>query len=71
MKDLQKMSDDADQAQSSIELDDMIRRKYTRRPELEVEATGECLNCYEPIGDGMRWCNAECRFDWKARRDRG
>ena len=65
------MADEADLAQSSIEAEDIIRRKYTRKPALEAEATGECLNCYEPIGFGMRWCDADCQVDWKKRRDRG
>lgn len=63
------MADEADLAQASSELDEMIRRKYTNKPMLEVEATGECLNCYEPIADiGRRWCNIECQDDWKLRR---
>ena len=69
MKDL-PMSDDADLAQSNMELEDVIRRKYTKRPELEAEATGECLNCYEPLAIGMRWCDTECQQDWAKRRDR-
>jgi hypothetical protein len=63
------MADEADLAQAHLELDEMIRRKYNVKPALEVEATGECLNCYEPIADiGRRWCNVECQYDWGLRR---
>ena len=65
------MADEADLAQANSELDDILRRKYTKQPALEAEATGECLNCFEPIEeDGRRWCNAECQHDWELRRRR-
>jgi len=62
------MSDDADLAQSHMENEDMLRRKYSKRPALEVEATGECLNCFEPLLRGVRWCNPDCQSDWQKRR---
>lgn len=64
------MADEADLAQANSELDDLIRRKYTKKPALEAEATGECLNCYEPLEFGRRWCNADCQSDWELRRRR-
>ncbi|MBI4997839.1 MAG: DUF2116 family Zn-ribbon domain-containing protein [Rhodocyclales bacterium] len=36
----------------------------------EVEAVGVCLNCSAPVPDGHRWCDADCRNDWQARRNR-
>ena len=62
------MSDDADLAQSHMENEDMLRRKYGKKPVLEAEATGECLNCFEPLGFGLRWCNPDCQTDWQKRR---
>jgi UDP-3-O-[3-hydroxymyristoyl] N-acetylglucosamine deacetylase/3-hydroxyacyl-[acyl-carrier-protein] dehydratase len=38
------------------------------KPVMEAEVTGECLNCYEPVGFGMRWCDKNCREDWQKRR---
>jgi hypothetical protein len=64
------MSDDADLAQAQSELDEVIRRKYTKKPMLEAEATGECLNCYEPLDISKRWCNKDCQEDWELRRRR-
>jgi len=64
------MSDEADNAQDHMEREDVVRRKYRQIPTLEAEVTGECLNCFEPVGFGMRWCDADCRKDWDARRNR-
>jgi hypothetical protein len=64
------MSDDADLAQVSMENEEALKRKYNKRPALEAESTGECLNCYEPLALGLRWCNADCQMDWNNRRGR-
>ena len=32
------------------------------------EACGACLNCGAYLGDGLRWCDQDCRDDWQARR---
>lgn len=29
-------------------------------------ATGACLHCAEPLCNGLRWCDAECRDGWQA-----
>lgn len=31
----------------------------------KAEATGCCLYCEEPLPEGRRWCNAECRDEWE------
>jgi hypothetical protein len=62
------MSDDADLAQDRSEREEALRKKYNRKPVLEAEVTGECLNCYAPVGFGRRWCDADCRGDWEKRR---
>jgi hypothetical protein len=35
-----------------------------RKPEAPA-TTGFCLNCGEPVADGLRWCSVECRDDWQ------
>ena len=64
------MSDEADLAQAHMEAEDRLRKKYTKKPALEAEVTGECLNCYEPVGFGMRWCDKDCQDDWTKRKER-
>ena len=65
------MSDEADLAQAHQEAEEVLRKKYTKKPALEAEATGECLNCFEPLTEvERRWCNAECQHDWDIRRRR-
>lgn len=39
----------------------MVRRPVGPAP------TGYCLNCDEPVGEGVRWCDADCRLDWSRR----
>ena len=31
-------------------------------------ASGWCLNCSEPLPNGVRWCDSDCQHDWEARR---
>lgn len=33
-------------------------------------ATGHCLYCDEPVGDGHRWCSAEHRDAWQKEQTR-
>lgn len=61
------MSDDADKSQDREELEQEIRKKYIKPTEKEVEATGICLNCGEPVRDDVRWCDVFCRNDWQSR----
>ena len=35
-----------------------------------VVPTGFCLNCDEPLADGMRWCDAESCADYQKRTKR-
>ena len=37
-----------------------------RRKPAGPQPTGQCLSCREPLGDGLRWCDADCRDDWQA-----
>lgn len=34
------------------------------------QATGNCLNCEEPVTKaGQRWCDSDCRDDWQRHED--
>lgn len=35
-----------------------------------AKATGQCLYCEEPLPEGRRWCNAECRDEWEREQNR-
>lgn len=61
------MADEADRSQDRLELEDELRRKYRFVVLDGPPATGNCLNCGEPLDAGKRWCNAECREDWGVR----
>jgi hypothetical protein len=34
------------------------------------EANGHCHYCDEPVGEGMRFCDAHCRDDWQKEQGR-
>jgi hypothetical protein len=63
------MADLIDLAQQQQERLQTAREKYGRGLAPAPEATGFCLNCGNPLTDGRRWCDAECRDD-SDRRDR-
>ena len=51
--------------------EEMYTRAAIDRRKLEgPPACGECLNCQAPLGEGMRWCDADCRADWEKLGDR-
>lgn len=57
------MADEVDRADQEVEYyrADALRR---RRPEGPV-ANGRCHYCDEPVTDGMRWCDVDCRDAWE------
>lgn len=61
------MSDEVDDAQVNIERDmayslqEVARKALT----LEVNATGSCLLCGEPVAIPRRWCDSTCRDEWE------
>jgi RNA polymerase-binding transcription factor DksA len=64
------MADLVDLAQQQQERMAFVLEKYGKNIfRVAPEATGFCLSCGEPLPDGRRWCNADCRDDWE-RRDR-
>ena len=61
------MADIFDRATEREEMD-RERALKMRKPE-GPKATGYCLECGEPVGEGRRWCiGVECRNRWERRR---
>lgn len=58
-----------DDMATAAEERDRERALKVRRPEGPAPV-GVCLNCGEPLPEGQRWCDAECRDDWSAREGR-
>lgn len=40
------------------------------KPRFTVLATGACLECEEPLAEGVRWCSGSCRDQWQSRVNR-
>lgn len=64
--------DDADRVDALSEFTARINLQNSRRDEPNVQPTGRCLYCDEPIiadddrdVSRRRWCNAECRDEWE------
>lgn len=57
--------DDVDKAQHEIEAI-VTSKMEALKPHRDAEPTGECLWCGEPLPDGRRWCDADCRDHWEA-----
>ncbi len=71
MKETEKFADESDRASSleSLALETTIEAARIKANKLEFEPTGFCLNCNEPLKEGLRFCNGECRDD-HAKRNR-
>lgn len=58
--------DEADRAdeerESSLQL---ALSKALRAADKVPRSSGKCLWCEEPVAQGRRWCNSECREDWE------
>ena len=54
--------DEADAADLTQEqaLTAALRRRHATLP-----AVGQCYSCAEPVDDGARFCDADCRQDWE------
>jgi hypothetical protein len=57
--------DIADKAQAVSDMFLCLNLAGAHRPAPMPEATGECLFCGQPVVDGRRWCDVECRNDWE------
>lgn len=60
------MADIADQAQSAeaINLAQALAEQQRRADHGRLPALGYCHYCGEPVPDGLRFCDAECRDAW-------
>jgi hypothetical protein len=59
------MSDMADDAQKIAEHLIKVAAYQSRRDEPNIEATGFCHYCDEPIELPRRWCDKQCCEDWE------
>ena len=61
--------DEIDQANEQAEryLSTSMRLRRPAGP----EAKGECHYCGEPLAEGLRWCDVECREGWQREQRRG
>jgi hypothetical protein len=60
------MSDDVDQTQDRLDLEQELRKKYRKAP-TPIKGVGYCLNCGEPLSKDWRWCDQYCRDDYEQR----
>lgn len=61
---------EADRAEETAALYNRTALYKSRKPEPDAIATGECLFCGQTVSKARRWCNAECRDDWKKENER-
>lgn len=59
------MSDQLDAGSDLEQFHRELALKNMQANAVKIEATGACLNCFEPLSSGMRFCNADCRNDWQ------
>lgn len=59
------MSDIADKADEQIEAQRRAAIQAVTNRVPTALATGQCLNCDEPVEGDHRWCCASCRDDWE------
>jgi len=60
-----------DQFDRATVLEEQIRELALRHREPSgPPATGHCLHCDQPLPEGKRWCDAECRDEWAEFRSR-
>lgn len=56
------MADNADQSDAQQQaLLEAVINKVRQNTEIPVNTTGRCYTCDEPVPDGRRWCDADCR----------
>lgn len=60
------MSDEIDQANDRA-LADTAKAVAAARVAISLPATGQCYNCNEDVGLGLRFCDVCCRDDWEKR----
>ena len=70
MADFADLGADREEKDRALALNVRALALKVRAPE-GPSATGMCLCCGEPLADGLRWCDAECRDVWQAEQRRG
>lgn len=60
-----------DRAQEEVERQLERSLQLARNQGIKYHAIGYCLNCGEPLDDGVRWCDADCRDDFLKWENRG
>ena len=63
------MADEIDLASDMMEA--QISRAVAKAggQEIPTNHTGKCLYCREPVEDGRRWCDADCREEYERRKN--
>lgn len=56
--------DIADQCDLQNEILHRFEVANSHKPE-GPKANGKCHYCGEPVGEGVRWCDADCKNDWE------
>lgn len=59
------MSDPIDAGSDLEQFHRELALKNMKANAVKIEATGACLNCFEPLASGLRFCNCDCRNDWQ------
>ena len=69
MKEVEKFADESDRASAieSAAIDIGVEAARIKAATPEFEAMGQCLNCQEPLEEGLRFCDADCRDDFVRR----
>lgn len=63
------MSDKADYAEEITEAARNAAIAAARKSKPQLPCKGACYNCDEPLGEGLRFCDADCRDDFVQRRN--
>lgn len=63
------MADEIDLASDMMEAQISRAVANAAGQEIPINPTGKCLNCREPVKDGRRWCDAECREEYERRKN--
>lgn len=62
--------DEIDRANELEERHTAASIRAARGVKVAAVPTGACLNCGKRLARNKRWCDADCRDDWQARRYR-
>jgi len=57
------MADEIDRATDQWEIISAALIQNAGAFHVEFPVTGFCLNCQEPLAEGLRWCDKDCKDD--------